>query len=312
MHVTHKFMKKVFAVFNNMYCSACSKQVLITCLFLVSQLYRENMSSGHCTPSSGASSAGSEPRQCMVALHDYDPIHSGISGRPPQDQLSLKKGDIMTAFGDIDVNGFYRVDVNGENLFSVLAIKIEFLRTIKWSMYVMKKQETDHPRTNWLTFKYNSNKPSIEKGNAKNQLYLEINSCELCNTMSGPLSIAFPLHFALTSISLSLIDSSIHWPIDFHLYTHFLVPLLSPQLRRVFWETCQKFELILPVISGQTGFVPGHMVEEVSSSSFLQPVSPVQCYILKSLNKKIEETVILIFLYCCHLTRQAVELPSRF
>ena len=88
------------------------------------------MSSGHCTPSSGASSAGSEPRQCMVALHDYDPIHSGISGRPPQDQLSLKKGDIMTAFGDMDVNGFYRVDLNGENLPSILAIKIEFLRTI--------------------------------------------------------------------------------------------------------------------------------------------------------------------------------------
>lgn len=85
------------------------------------------MSSGHCTPSSGASSAGSEPRQCMVALHDYDPFHSGVSGRPPQDQLSLKKGDIMTAFGDMDVNGFYRVDLNGENLSSLSLIKIGFI-----------------------------------------------------------------------------------------------------------------------------------------------------------------------------------------
>ncbi|XP_078358377.1 uncharacterized protein LOC144643107 isoform X2 [Oculina patagonica] len=81
------------------------------------QLYRDNTSSGHCTPSSGASSAGSEPRQCMVALHDYDPFHSGVSGRPSRDQLSLKKGDIMTAFGDMDVNGFYRVDLNGQTGF---------------------------------------------------------------------------------------------------------------------------------------------------------------------------------------------------
>ena len=63
----------------------------------------------------------------MVALYDYDPFHSGVSGRPPQDQLSLKKGDIMTAFGDVDVNGFYRVDLNGENLSSVSLIKIGFL-----------------------------------------------------------------------------------------------------------------------------------------------------------------------------------------
>ena len=35
-----------------------------------------------------------------------------------------------------------------------------------------------------------------------------------------------------------------------------------------------------PVLSGQTGFVPGHLVQEVSSSSFLQPVSPVHFSIL--------------------------------
>ena len=77
-------------------------------------MYRDGKFDGHCTPSSGASSVGSEARQCMVALHDYDPFHSGAFGRPPQDQLSLKKGDIMTAYGNMDVNGFYRVDMNDE------------------------------------------------------------------------------------------------------------------------------------------------------------------------------------------------------
>ena len=72
------------------------------------------MSSGHITPSSGASSLGSEPRHCMVALDDYDPFHSGTTGRSPHEQLSLKKGDVMTAFGDIDMNGSYRVDLNGK------------------------------------------------------------------------------------------------------------------------------------------------------------------------------------------------------
>ena len=78
-------------------------------------------------PSSGASSAGSEARQCMVALHDYDPFHSGAFGRPPQDQLSLKKDDIMTAYGDMDVNGFYRVDMNGECILFPSVINSLFL-----------------------------------------------------------------------------------------------------------------------------------------------------------------------------------------
>ena len=90
-------------------------------------MYRDGKSSGHCTPSSGASSAGSETRQCMVALHDYDPFHSGDFGRPPQDQLSLKKDDIMTAYGDMDVKGFYRVDINGEYILFPSVINSLFL-----------------------------------------------------------------------------------------------------------------------------------------------------------------------------------------
>ena len=73
------------------------------------------MSSGHITPSSGASSVGSEPRQCMVALHDYNPFHSGTSGRPAREQLSFKKGDVMTVYGNMDANGFYRVDLSGKS-----------------------------------------------------------------------------------------------------------------------------------------------------------------------------------------------------
>ena len=84
-----------------------------------SQLHRETMSSGHVTPSSGASSDGSESRRCMVALHDYSPFHSGAPGRPPHEQLSFKKSDVMTAFGDMDVNNFYRVDLNGKNSINV-------------------------------------------------------------------------------------------------------------------------------------------------------------------------------------------------
>ena len=63
----------------------------------------------------------------MVALHDYDPFHSETCERPPQDQLSLKKGDIMTAHGEMDVNGFYRVDMNGEDVSFLLVIKTSFL-----------------------------------------------------------------------------------------------------------------------------------------------------------------------------------------
>ena len=80
------------------------------------QLQREKKSSGRITPSSDTSSVGSESRQCMVALCDYDPYQSGASGRPSQEQLSFRKGDIMTAYGDMDVNGFYHVDLNGKNL----------------------------------------------------------------------------------------------------------------------------------------------------------------------------------------------------
>lgn len=98
-------------------------------------MYRDDKSSGHCTPSSGASSTGSEARQCMVALHDYDP-YSGAFGQPPQDQLSLKKGDIMTAYGDMDVNGFYRVDMNGKYVNKTLFLLKKLMQSK--SMYLMR------------------------------------------------------------------------------------------------------------------------------------------------------------------------------
>ena len=74
----------------------------------------------------------------MVALRDYDPFHSGTFGRPPQDQLSLKKGDIVTAYGDMDVNGFYRVDMNGEYVYistSDQKLISPYKTATKWRMH---------------------------------------------------------------------------------------------------------------------------------------------------------------------------------
>lgn len=51
-----------------------------------------------------------------MALYDYDPFCSGVRGWPPYDQLTLKRGDVMTALEDQDANGFYRVFLNGESL----------------------------------------------------------------------------------------------------------------------------------------------------------------------------------------------------
>ena len=82
------------------------------------------MSSGHVTPSSSASAVGSEPRRCMVAVHDYNSFHFGAPGRPPLEQVSLKKGDVMTAFGDLDVDGFYRVDLNSKKSINVFPCQV--------------------------------------------------------------------------------------------------------------------------------------------------------------------------------------------
>ena len=67
----------------------------------------------------------------MVALQDHDPFHSGAFGRPPQDQLSLKKGDIMTAYGDMDVNGFYRIDVLFSSLMKSFFLLIKLIQSVE-------------------------------------------------------------------------------------------------------------------------------------------------------------------------------------
>lgn len=82
--------------------------------FVFSQLQKEAITNGHITQSTGTSSVGSKPRRYVVALHDYDPLLSGAPGRQPHEQLSFKKGDVMTSHGDVDVKGFYRVDLNGK------------------------------------------------------------------------------------------------------------------------------------------------------------------------------------------------------
>ncbi|XP_068745820.1 golgin subfamily B member 1-like isoform X2 [Montipora capricornis] len=78
-------------------------------------LKRELISKGQIT--SGTTSVDSESRQCMVALHDYNPLTSGVPGRSPHEQLSFKKGDVMTAHGDMDLNRFYHVDLAGQTGF---------------------------------------------------------------------------------------------------------------------------------------------------------------------------------------------------
>ena len=58
----------------------------------------------------------------MVALHDYNPFTSGVPGRSPHEQLSFKKGDVMTTHGDMDLNGFYHVDLAGMFLFVFFSV----------------------------------------------------------------------------------------------------------------------------------------------------------------------------------------------
>lgn len=51
-------------------------------------------------------------RQCYVALYDYNPYQSCTTGRPEL-ELPFKKGDIMTVIGEMDVNGYYKAEMDG-------------------------------------------------------------------------------------------------------------------------------------------------------------------------------------------------------
>ncbi|KAK2572312.1 RIMS-binding protein 2 [Acropora cervicornis] len=76
---------------------------------------REVISNGQLV--SDNSSVDAEQHQCVVALHDYNPFMSGFPGRPPHEQLPLKKGDVMTTHGDMDTKGFYHVELAGQTGF---------------------------------------------------------------------------------------------------------------------------------------------------------------------------------------------------
>ncbi|XP_074610685.1 uncharacterized protein LOC141865174 isoform X4 [Acropora palmata] len=76
---------------------------------------REVISNGQLV--SDNSSVDAEQYQCVVALHDYNPFMSGFPGRPPHEQLPLKKGDVMTTHGDMDTKGFYHVELAGQTGF---------------------------------------------------------------------------------------------------------------------------------------------------------------------------------------------------
>ena len=47
-----------------------------------------------------------------MALFDYDPDKSPASEHPEL-ELKLKEGDLLTVFGDMDINGYFEADVNG-------------------------------------------------------------------------------------------------------------------------------------------------------------------------------------------------------
>lgn len=56
---------------------------------------------------------GTKKAKRFVALFDYDPDKSPASEHPEL-ELTLKEGDFLTVFGDMDSNGYFQADVNGE------------------------------------------------------------------------------------------------------------------------------------------------------------------------------------------------------
>lgn len=56
---------------------------------------------------------GTKKAKRFVALFDYDPDKSPAS-KHPELELKLKEGDFLTVFGDMDSNGYFEADVNGE------------------------------------------------------------------------------------------------------------------------------------------------------------------------------------------------------
>ena len=47
-----------------------------------------------------------------MALFDYDP-HKSQASEHPELELKLKEGDLLTVFGDMDINGYFEADLNG-------------------------------------------------------------------------------------------------------------------------------------------------------------------------------------------------------
>ena len=58
------------------------------------------------------SSRGSHAHKPYVALFDYDPYKSNTSGHPEL-ELTLRKGDHVTIFGEMDISGYFEAELNG-------------------------------------------------------------------------------------------------------------------------------------------------------------------------------------------------------
>ena len=82
-------------------------------------------------PSSRASSAGSDAHQYVVALHNYDPLHSGLLDDRLKISCRSRKVTLWQRMEDMDVNGFYRIDVLFSSLMKSLFLFIKLIQSVE-------------------------------------------------------------------------------------------------------------------------------------------------------------------------------------
>ena len=63
-------------------------------------------------PKQKGTSRGTSSAKPYVALFDYDPYKSNTSGHPEL-ELKLRKGDQLSIFGEMDLNGYFEAELNG-------------------------------------------------------------------------------------------------------------------------------------------------------------------------------------------------------
>ncbi|PFX30328.1 Janus kinase and microtubule-interacting protein 3 [Stylophora pistillata] len=205
-----------------------------------------------------ASPPGAKKAKRFIALCDYDPRNSP-SSEHPELELILKEGDLLTVFGDMDINGYFEADVNGE-------------RGLVPSLYVEEvedKNDSDLALEEQLRI---SHRRALKHGalnrSKEVQLHPDIFSCRRGNSSSGASSTGLEKPHCLVAV---------------HDYDPFCsgVPGLPPhdQLPLKKGDIMTTLEdqdangFYRVFLKGQTGFVPGEMVEKESFSLLRQPVN---------------------------------------